>query len=119
MTDRELDDLLRRYRPAGPPPELCARIAAGVAPAARTWPWAAAAAALLAAVCALHFWTNNVYGRVRDSVTPAPVSILSEFPALQSAVEDDPLLKQRIEAIARQEAVQRPAPLIDPGGSWQ
>ena len=41
MSDPELEDLLRRYRPAGPPPDLRARIVAGPAPVPRTWPWAA------------------------------------------------------------------------------
>lgn len=51
----EIDDALRRYRPAGPPPELRARVIAGTAPARRTWPWAAAAAVLLAATLGLQF----------------------------------------------------------------
>jgi hypothetical protein len=40
----DLEDLLRRYRPADPPPGLEARIFGEP----RVWPWAAAAAALLA-----------------------------------------------------------------------
>jgi hypothetical protein len=44
MQDHDIERALRRYQPVGPPAELRARIA----PARRTWPWAAAAAALLA-----------------------------------------------------------------------
>ena len=53
MTDNELDDLLRRYRPLAPPPELRARLVAAEPHGARAWPWAAAAAVLLAATLGL------------------------------------------------------------------
>lgn len=43
----DIESLLRRYRPVGPPSGLQARIF-GEECLARTWPWAAAAAALLA-----------------------------------------------------------------------
>lgn len=45
------EDLLRKYRPVGPPPGLRSRALQGDASA---WPWAAAAAALLAMVVGLH-----------------------------------------------------------------
>lgn len=63
MEDRELEDLLRRYRPAGPPPELRARVTLGgdvrmqataSLDSRRAWPWAAAAAALLAVTTSLY-----------------------------------------------------------------
>lgn len=54
MNDSDIEDLLRKYRPVGPPPRLRARIlSAQNAP--RVWPWASAAAALLASALALHF----------------------------------------------------------------
>jgi hypothetical protein len=46
MEDREIEQLLRQYRPVGPRPELRARILSSL-PARRTWPWMTAAAALL------------------------------------------------------------------------
>lgn len=52
MTDDQLDQLLQASRPAGPPPELRARIVA-VRDARRAWPWVAAAAALLALTISL------------------------------------------------------------------
>jgi hypothetical protein len=119
MTDPELDDLLRRYRPAGPPAELRARLIASAAPMPRTWPWAAAAAALLAAVCVTQLWTRNVYEGVRRTVVPAWASALSNLPALESAVEKDPLLRERIEALARQERSEIPSTLVDAGILWQ
>lgn len=47
MDDRQVEDLLKRYRPAGPPESLRERCLTP-SPIARVWPWAAAAAALLA-----------------------------------------------------------------------
>ena len=119
MTDPEIEDLLRRYRPAGPCGDLRARIVAGNQVTGRAWPWAAAAAVLLVAICVTQSWTQSVYEDVRNSVTPAPASIMSDRPALQSAMEEDPLLRERIETLVRQEAAQDPPPLADPGASWQ
>lgn len=61
MRDSEIEDLLRRYQPVAPSPDLSARIFDGRA--SRTWPWAAAAAALLAMTIALHAATNRLASR--------------------------------------------------------
>ncbi|MGH9312073.1 MAG: hypothetical protein ACRD1S_02630 [Vicinamibacterales bacterium] len=55
MDEKDLEALLRRYRPADPPPALRERCVAGAAvePARSAWPWAAAAAALLAGTIGL------------------------------------------------------------------
>jgi hypothetical protein len=53
MTD-DIEDLLGRYQPSGPPPSLRGRVVDGVADRRRTWPWAVAAAALLVATVVLH-----------------------------------------------------------------
>ena len=119
MTDPEIEDLLRRYRPAGPAPDVRARIVAGEWPEGRVWPWAAAAAVLLGAICVTQSWTQSVYEGVRDTVAPAPASVMSDRPALQSAMEEDPLLRERIETLVRQEAEQSPPPRVDPGAPWQ
>ena len=68
MNDDQLDDLFRRVRPAGPPPDLRARILSAQ-PARRAWPWAAAAAALLAIVVGLQ-WSA---GELRRDIRPAAV----------------------------------------------
>jgi hypothetical protein len=119
MTDPEIEDLLRRYRPTGPSADLRARIVAGNQVTGRAWPWAAAAAVLLGAVCATQLWTQSVYEDVRNSVAPTHSSIMSDLPALQSAVDEDPLLRERIERLVRQEASQSPPPRADAGASWQ
>ena len=58
MNDRDLEQLLARCRPADPASSLDDRIARLTAAPARgeprVWPWAAAAAALLAITVALH-----------------------------------------------------------------
>jgi hypothetical protein len=46
MKHSEIEDLLRKYRPVGPPAELRHRILA-MTRVLRVWPWATAAAALL------------------------------------------------------------------------
>lgn len=58
--DREIETLLRRYQPSGPAPGLRARIVAPAIDAGRTWPWLAAAAALLAATIGLHMSTSRL-----------------------------------------------------------
>lgn len=63
-----VDDLLRRYRPAGPPPELRAQVLDQRRVAA-TWPWAAAAAALLVTTVLLH---AQVRSHVAEVYEPPP-----------------------------------------------
>jgi hypothetical protein len=60
LRDSEVEALLQKYRPANPPDGLAERLAhapqfaiAG-SPAPRAWPWAVAAAALLAVTIGLH-----------------------------------------------------------------
>ena len=119
MTDPEIEELLRRFRPAGPAPDLRARVVSDWTPTGRTWPWVAAAAVLLGAICGIQLSTQRVYEDVRSSVASRPASIMSDRPALQSAMEEDPVLRERIETLVRQEASQDPPRLADGGASWQ
>lgn len=63
MTDPDIEDLLRSYQPAGPPPGLRERVLAWTIPSRRAWPWAAAAAALLAATAVLHAAAGHLHQR--------------------------------------------------------
>ena len=84
MDDRELEDLLRRYTPTGPAPELRDRSLTMAARSSdRAWPWAAAAAALLVATLGLHTAASRVSARadVRTSPDPA-VGAIAELTQL-------------------------------------
>lgn len=121
MSDPKLEELLHRYRPAGPPPDLRNQIAALIA-ARRTWPWAAAAAALLLTTCALQVATDRIYRTVERAVTPAPVTAVDRSPDLHEALGDDELLLFAIERLARVEREQREASgvsMTGTGESWQ
>ena len=59
MDEEKIRELLDRYRLVGPPADLRARALAPVTRALRVWPWAAAAAALLAATVGLHVASNR------------------------------------------------------------
>lgn len=63
MQNEDLEQLLHRYEPAAPPPSLRARVMNVHGGATRAWPWAAAAAALLALTVWLHDATTRVAGR--------------------------------------------------------
>ena len=58
MKDSEIEDLLRKYRPVGPPAELRHRILATTS-VPRIWPWATAAAALLVLGLAFQLAARN------------------------------------------------------------
>jgi hypothetical protein len=66
MNDDQIERLLRQVRPAGPPVRLRARIVAARRP--RSWPWIAAAAALLA----LTVWLRGADTTLTMALAPAP-----------------------------------------------
>ena len=121
MSDPKLEELLHRYRPAGPPPDLRNHIAALIS-ARRTWPWAVAAAVLLLTTCALQVATDRIYRTVERAVMPAPVTAVAQSPELSEALGDDELLRFAIERLARVEREQREASGVSMPGtdeSWQ
>ena len=71
MNDSDIEDLLRRYRPVGPPANLRARILSE-SRAHRVWPWASAAAALLASTLALHDAAGHVIATMDPKPAPEP-----------------------------------------------
>ena len=77
----DIEDLLRRARPAGPPPELRGRL---VTPWRKTrdWPWAVAAAALFATVVGVHAVTAFVTRSAvptAESRTAASLAFLTDY----------------------------------------
>lgn len=119
MDDQDVERLLRRYVPAGPPPGLRARIRR---PTPRLWPWAAAASALLAATLGLRLVTER---------TAASVNIDSGPDSAQLAVDDltemlggDEAARRYAEATisrVRAQAASGPdvAAVVDEGGEAQ
>ena len=70
MDDNKVRELLGRYRPIGPSPELRQLVLRNAQPD-RIWPWAAVAAVLLMATVAVQFATTNAIGRIAPpSVDP-------------------------------------------------
>jgi hypothetical protein len=73
MTDDEVQDFLRGVQPTGPRPELRARI---FAPRQmRIWPWAAAAAVLLAATVSLYTTANRLTVAAVDTSDPTDETV--------------------------------------------
>lgn len=103
MNDDDLERLLRGYRPAAPRAALRERVMdAGPAPG-RTWPWAAAAAALLAATIGLH----HAAGALHPPTAPAAESArlaASDSGALRAAYGSD--LDSLLEHVAREAALE-------------
>jgi hypothetical protein len=58
--DKDVQALLRRYRPAAAPADLRARCLAAVPTPGRAWPWAVRAAGLLAAIIGLTIATARL-----------------------------------------------------------
>lgn len=102
MTDPEIEDLLRRYRPAGPPPDLRARVMTEAAPVGRTWPWVAAAGVLLATVVGLNLATAHTYDDLRQGVLQT-ANTIPQLSALDPALEDDELFRRTMEIARRVE----------------
>jgi hypothetical protein len=77
MDDDKIRELLGRYQPAGPPSELRKRALAPSARSLRTWPWAVAAAALLAITLGVHAASNRAIATVAEVAAPVSVDALT------------------------------------------
>ena len=77
MDDSEIEDLLRRYRPIGPPAVLRERIFAA-APSRRIWPWASAAAALLMSAMTFHVASGYEVGSADVTLGPAAATRVAD-----------------------------------------
>jgi hypothetical protein len=77
MDEDRVRELLDRYRPVGAPAGLRHRALIGTGNTPRTWPWAVAAAALLAASAGLHLATNRTLARVATPVDGISVDALA------------------------------------------
>jgi hypothetical protein len=77
MNDSEIEDLLRKYRPVGPPAELRQRIL-GTTRVPRIWPWASAAAALLVLGLTFQFATRSETAAADLNLGPSAVERVTE-----------------------------------------
>lgn len=77
MKDSEIEDLLRRYRPAGPPAEMRQRI---LAPdrTPRIWLWTSAAAALLISGLTLQLAARNEVAGADLNLGPSAVTRVTD-----------------------------------------
>ena len=81
MHEHDVEQLLRRYRPVGPPSELAARIV-GDTSSRRIWPWAAAAAALLALTLGAKAASERLVGTMAmppDPIVTAADDLIDRF----------------------------------------
>ena len=77
MDDSEIEDLLRRYSPVGPPAGLRERIFA-TAPSRLIWPWASAAAALLISAMTFHVASGYEVGSADVTLGPAAATRVAD-----------------------------------------
>jgi hypothetical protein len=76
MDETRITELLRRFKPVGPPPEL-RMFALYPVRADRIWPWATAAAALLAAALGLHVAADRTLATIAVPIDPSSVDALA------------------------------------------
>src|SRR5687767_8638003 len=99
MNDHDIEQMLRRHRPAGPPPELRARVFQTAAVEARLWPWAVAAAALLVITVGFHVASASLGSQV-------PIQFESDDrERLVEALGGDDVARTRAELIMAERAV--------------
>ena len=107
MDDRDVEQLLTRYRPAGPSSSLDGRIGhlAAMPPrqSPRVWPWAAAAAALLALTAGFH---SPARTSAADSLNTDPI-FRDAVSALSTQLGGDATARMLADTMLRQEAAER------------
>ncbi len=106
MDDREIERILSRYQPVSPSSELRARALAAGEPRERIWPWAAAAAALLAATVGF----DSASHQLREPIHLGPDERDIVRRELTDALGGDDLARTRVEImLAAQDALSQTA----------
>jgi hypothetical protein len=77
MKDSEIEDLLRKYRPVGPPADLRQRIFAATR-VPLIWPWASAAAALLVLGLTLQLAARNETAGAEMNLGPSAAARVTD-----------------------------------------
>lgn len=96
-----VEESLRRYRPSGPHPELRRRIVQQPA-GARTWPWAAAAAALFVMTVVLHGQVDSQVQALYDPPADPRREAIEQLTTMLGGTEEARIVA---ETIALQEQV--------------
>lgn len=114
MDDQQVEDLLKRYRPAAPPDSLRERCLTPLRPT-RVWPWAAAAAALFAITVGLEAAAGAL---ARAAVVVAPDPTAQAIAELAEALGGDAAARRVAEQVIddqmrrdREMAAQLPPPM--------
>jgi hypothetical protein len=111
MDDERLNELLRDVMPAGPAPGLRARALSARRPG-RAWPWAAAAAAMLAVSLGLHAATVRTAREITQTIGPAEAE--SAMPELRAIAAGDEALLRRSALWTMQERRDTPRETVTP-----
>jgi hypothetical protein len=118
MNEHEIEQLLRRYRPSGPPPNLRARALAAARDEKRVWPWAAAAAALLAATIGFHMGSHSLQMNMAIAAGPEEEEVSRQM--LIEALGGDEAARQRADLMIAAQVVRSlgspPEEGVLPGG---
>lgn len=105
MNDQDLEQLLQRYAPVGPPDDLRARVLTPSHETRRAWPWLVAASVLLA----LTIGAQTAAIRVRDNLAPPanPAQTDAEVTALEEALGGGPEARRLAEQMVIERALDR------------
>ena len=101
MSEHDIEQMLRRHRPAGPPTELRARILQPAADESRLWRWAVAAAALLATTIGFHVASASL----KSSVPIQSGSEMADQERLIEALGGDAVARTRAELMISERTV--------------
>jgi hypothetical protein len=88
MNDEDLERLLQRYEPAGPPDVLRERVLTPPLDARRAWPWLVAASVLLCITIGAQTASIHVRREFATLVNPEPAD--AELQALEEALGGGP-----------------------------
>lgn len=122
MDDPQIESLLRRYQPAGPPPALRVRVLA-TPTVGRAWPWAVAAAALLALTFALQISTARLTRATEVTLAVEPAALAVD--ALAELLDGDVMDRTLAEAVVAEQQMRIEAealliePAVAPTGAWR
>lgn len=92
----DIESVLKRYRPAGPDPDLRARVLLTAGPSGRIWPWAAAAAVLLSVTLGCHAATARIHEPAPPANDRAREAAVEELTILLGGPDARPIAERLI-----------------------